>query len=655
MDTKNNILEKGKEESAAFKRTLRTLLHALKELTKSEEVTIWLRYSEKNRVKNFDLEMDRDEMKEYFDQRIAEIRKGNPGNEVIQNLTADATDKYSILKFVASTETMFFESDFSKRPEKYLVLDCVDSEFICNEGMSASCVRKGKPIICLSEEEVLAHPSHRALNRDYTQGQEAKQTVIIPIKDNEFTNGYVIGCIKVENFSRELKTLNIKTAEILNGEIPLFCTVLKRSQADDKDLSYDTLFQGIKFLDTLKLIKKQVKESELSTGGIQNRKVYDKLLHLFYVLKRKAYVGYDPIMERITGFCSDISKELKINFDIVKNLLESFKKHEDLFLYSHNEYRDHFLHQFHVFCCGYVILNYIGFEKIIHLLNKRHRLQKSLTIFNILRIWFFTSFFHDFSYILPKLDKNISNFLRDILFFDFGVNFDWSQLFGPGCKFEQSLQEIVKCFDIDAEYKTDTVNLLAKLNVAMINLRDHGVLSSILFYQKMKEEGYVPGETSDQSCIDLETYYFELGISALSIAIHNESVYRKITDNPTEQRISFSNFPIACLLAFCDIFADWGRKRHLREGRWEKSTFVSIKCRDTEYGRRQITCSLNYEPSKNEYKCIPKETIQDWYDHSEGPNKSFKLSSEELKFEQKFYTRELNDIDDTNYTWPVSW
>ena len=491
MDSESNFQQEVKEESAAFRRSLRTMLHAIKELTRSEEVTIWLRYFDKNRVNGFDLEMDDDEMKLYFNKRIKEIKDANPDIEAIQHLEANATDKYSILKFVASTGTVFQESDYLRRPEKYLVLDKVNLDYIKKEGIATRCVRKGVPIILLNEDQVREYKSRRSLNVKHVQNKDAKQIVVVPIKDDKFTGGEVIGCIKVENINSVEKTLSQETIKILEREIPLLCTVLKRSQDDDEKLSYDTLFQGIKFLETLKSVREKVKATKFSAGGEQNLKVYEKLLHLFYVLKRKAYVGHDPIMERVVGFCQEISRVLKINFNVVKDLLESFKRHEDLFLYSHNEYRDHFMHQFHVFCCGYVILNHIGFKKVIDLLKEKHGLTKELTIFNVLRIWFFTSFFHDFSYILPKIDRNISNFLSDILHFRFSVNFDWTQLVKPRCKFEQSLQEIVGYFDINRDTKTNPADLLAALDVAMINLRDHGVLSAILFFRRMKEEGYI--------------------------------------------------------------------------------------------------------------------------------------------------------------------
>ena len=52
------------------------------------------------------------------------------------------------------------------------------------------------------------------------------------------------------------------------------------------------------------------------------------------MLKRKEYIGYEEILERITGYVKDISEHLGLTEEIksFNRFLEEFKKHEELLL-----------------------------------------------------------------------------------------------------------------------------------------------------------------------------------------------------------------------------------------------------------------------------------------------------------------------------------
>ncbi len=133
---------------------------------------------------------------------------------------------------------------------------------------------------------------------------------------------------------------------------------------------------------------------------------------------------------------------MKLNSKPILSLLESFKKHEDLMLYSSTKYRDHFMHQFHVFVAGYIIIHYLDIKSVTKLLNKKFAepRQRSLSVKNTLRTWFLTAIFHDFCYLLPEFDEKIGTFLTEILQdsdnqsksdnekFNFKVALEWGQL-----------------------------------------------------------------------------------------------------------------------------------------------------------------------------------------------------------------------------------
>ncbi len=141
-----------------------------------------------------------------------------------------------------------------------------------------------------------------------------------------------------------------------------------------------------------------------------NGRIYKDTLHLFYVLKRKEYVGYEEILVRVAEYSNDISKYLGFSSESkpFTDFLEKFKKHEELLFHGLNDFRDHFMHQFHVFVSGYIIINKIGFDKfkskIRNSMIAYGKSEKDLNISkcNILRIWFLVSFFHDHAYIFEK-------------------------------------------------------------------------------------------------------------------------------------------------------------------------------------------------------------------------------------------------------------
>lgn len=73
--------------------------------------------------------------------------------------------------------------------------------------------------------------------------------------------------------------------------------------------------------------------------------------------------GNTEIFSRVLDLISCLSNVFGLpdNPDKIRKLAEKFQEHESI-LYNLSEYRDHFIHQAHVFLLGYVIINKIGIK-----------------------------------------------------------------------------------------------------------------------------------------------------------------------------------------------------------------------------------------------------------------------------------------------------
>lgn len=284
-----------------------------------------------------------------------------------------------------------------------------------------------------------------------------------------------------------------------------------------------------------------------------NKEIYDTTLHLFLVLKRNEYIGYDEILDRITAYANDISELLDLTEDMTgsfKRFLEGVRKHEELLLCGLNDYRDHFMHQFHVFVSGYIIINELGIDEVfrtkidkslLHILGKK-RYDFVLSKSDVLRIWFLTAFYHDYAYILEKIDNELSNFFEDVLGYRFTVEFNWEQLLVKESEFPKYLNYMVKFFS--SEKETNPGTLLRNYLDSIIKRHDHGVLSALLLINY--------NSRATQKRLN-ECLY-----AALAISLHNKTVYENLTE-ANKRRISFESFPIAFLLAYCDTAQSFGR------------------------------------------------------------------------------------------------
>lgn len=299
-----------------------------------------------------------------------------------------------------------------------------------------------------------------------------------------------------------------------------------------------------------------------------NKEIYDITLDLFYELKRKEYIGYDEILNSISEYMNNISKLLNLNADMTrsfKEFLEGVRKHEELLLFGLNDYRDHFVHQFHVFISGYIIINELGIDIFMNQIkeNKEYILGKEKFSYetsrsDVLRIWFLAASYHDYAYILEKIDKELTSFFKDVLGYSFTVKFNWEQLLTRSSKFPNYLNQFVNFFDSGVGTKQDILNrqniLRRNYLDSIIKSHDHGVLSALLLTEYTKDSK--------------EKRFYEYMCAALAISLHNEPVFKDFTE---KNKVLFESFPIAFLLAYCDTAQAFGRlegKEHVESSKF---------------------------------------------------------------------------------------
>lgn len=324
-----------------------------------------------------------------------------------------------------------------------------------------------------------------------------------------------------------------------------------------------------------------------------NKKIFEATLHLFLVLKRNEYIGYDEILDRVSEYATEVTELLDLKGDMTrsfKEFLEEVRKHEELLLCGLNDYRDHFMHQFHVFVSGYIIINKLGIDifrsriqnSMNYILGKK-KLGFELSNSDVLRIWFLAAFYHDYAYILEKIDKELETFFKDVLGYPFNVKFNWEQLLKKDSEFPKYLNYLVKFFSSKKE--TNPGTLLRNYLDSIIEVHDHGVLSALLLI-------YYNSKATQKR-------FNECLYAAQAISLHNKPVYENLTE-ANKRRISFESFPIAFLLAYCDTAQSFGRlegKEHVESSDYPVS-FSGIEVIKNEgcsiMQKTKIICKLEY-------------------------------------------------------------
>lgn len=319
--------------------------------------------------------------------------------------------------------------------------------------------------------------------------------------------------------------------------------------------------------------------------------------------------------ERIVILIKRVIEDLagKEYFDLPKGFqsyVDDYHKYEGA-LQSITNYRDHFIHPFHVFCLGFCILDAWNEEKKRNRTTRTPLKLREKNHYNLddeLKIWFIASVYHDVGYPAEKLENLVSDVFKSTADSDLQIMFDWNAVLLAGknishidklaSRFEKHYRKVLECESIpekdyyeehserddckqvannvaetsttgDSNPKRDhdgdsaTTNDAKKENLNVNNSRDfekwfyqqllvnhdHGILSALkLLSQEWKDNDYKD--------IALE--------AALAIAVHNYRYDKQKKESKKTQSIelgqlSVERFPLAFFLTYCDTAQEWGR------------------------------------------------------------------------------------------------
>lgn len=327
-------------------------------------------------------------------------------------------------------------------------------------------------------------------------------------------------------------------------------------------------------------------------------KTHSLIQHLFIVFKRNTYYG-DSIFARVSHFIKDLLKQLNLPYEIFTKIWDNLKKQEELMLYDLQNYRDHFMHQFHVFMIGYIFIFRHGLSKFLTLtvnnyLNGPNKESSNIILGNsdsnsfgeidVLRIWVLTSLFHDCAYSFEKIEQGFDSFSDRTLLSKLKMKIDWAAFFleekEVGSTLAWLTQFYNRCHALEKhEKKADLLRIFLQHGIVK---RDHGILSALLLLRQL--ENIKLG--SSEAKITGFPLHIIADIASTAIAIHN-GVYKDIVDQ-IGYRICFNSNPYLFLLIYCDTVQEWGRRRsklnlnHLVSPRLLKIDYPAKSSSDSE-------------------------------------------------------------------------
>lgn len=322
--------------------------------------------------------------------------------------------------------------------------------------------------------------------------------------------------------------------------------------ADMAGDSYEKLY-GTKIIDLL------MKEFQLC-------KLHDTIDKRLYKWCLDIWGSRGQSIEDITiDTIKNISKDLELPDHFCKMYIKKYKEQEGA-LQSIENYRDHFIHPFHVFCLGYLILSKSEIIRQL-IINKDTTywitagLLDEEKIEYLIKNWFITAIYHDIGYPAEKLEKLVGTYFKENLGKKVKSQFDWISVLYTNNNIEHinTLSKLYaeKFGDINLE---NTQKFENWFNHKLLNDHDHGVLSSLMLFHKKTEwrENELPYEP------------------ALAIALHGLDVSDE--ENQWIDRLSCKDFPLAFLLKFCDTAQEWGRKILLENRKFEaENRLYSLK------------------------------------------------------------------------------
>jgi len=265
---------------------------------------------------------------------------------------------------------------------------------------------------------------------------------------------------------------------------------------------------------------------------------------------------YEKVSDRLKNWASEVKDArgvgiANITTDAIKDLcgkqyfnlplpflkyIDDFRRKEGA-LQSISNYRDHFIHPFHVFILGFYILNKTRKSNLeIFKFIKSGGNEEEIN----LKVWFITAIYHDVGYPADKLEILVKDFFTESVGRPMTSQFDWSSVLLAGENIHH-INALADLFHLKVNNINESVKFKKWFYKRLLEEHDHGPLGSLM----LCNQGWGEQEFSK--------YIYE---SALAIALHSWSGSFKIQDKSSEKylldALILEKFPLAFFLSYCD-------------------------------------------------------------------------------------------------------
>lgn len=663
------------DPALSYKNALIPVLETLREMLGADALFLWLLYDERARADEHRRhrihENEKRRLCEAFYRLLEEKQRGilctlmGGKARTPEDMEKYLKGRYSILKFV---EAVTSEKDFKpiefgygeeKRPRKYVVLDDEVVEDIPEDGKITESELSKRGYVKL--EGITAHHTrtkesglytrtdladrlgnvslglnHHRINIQRTTGgppvDRCERLCILPIMyQDETRRERVIGVLKAEIYTPDVP-FDAARIDKVRTVLPYLAEFIIKSRIGVQALTYSALCKGGNLLDAL--IDVSGKEDDLDI-----RDLLDRTTHLFHVFHRGTFIGWSEIAGRINHYVEEITPILKLRDTDLLGRFEKFQRYDELLLEDINQYREHFIHQFHTFVLGLILILQIGIDNFVTWTNDQLEARRTLTgepfrkldKRSVLRIWYLTSFYHDYAYILQKFDEGMAGFVKNVLQLkNFAVRNDWSQIFldqpvaeakpenGAVRRFSQHLVNMASyfvCKDSKGRgtvaMRTSIAKLVDQIWNGILSRQDHGPLSALVLLDSVLRE----------KDVKLNNRH-EAHMAALAIACHHEGVFRNVAVVGGEPFLTLEGFPFLFLLVYCDTAQEWGRRKKEESGQREyASPWLDSIC-ITEGTVKEVATNICYD--EDDLNVVPTQEL---------------LKSQAAEKEQSFKTR----------------
>lgn len=234
-------------------------------------------------------------------------------------------------------------------------------------------------------------------------------------------------------------------------------------------------------------------------------------------------------------------------------------------------YREHLFHSFNIFVLGLYIMVDLWNED-----SYRNQLCQgaSLTIKDIIRIWFLCSIYHDIGMSAEKMEKWCGHLLTNLLYRDYAkknnmaernkivesnpikISYNPSHIMSIQNYYDHikllidNYENVIK---VGPYYDVRKYEIIKPLT----HKADHGVFSSLIVLDSIKKDSVALNNICNIDKI--------VSMATLAIAFHNNVTLSENGSNKLDLKlkpVEFKKFPFAYVLAFLDSIQNWGRPEH---------------------------------------------------------------------------------------------